>query len=255
MRGHPAFTAVAPLQHFTGPLDRTLTRPDGHQHAGDIAHHVMQESGGTHVQHDHLAMTGHAQVMDVLDRRLGLALAGAERAEIMGTEQVPGGLGHALDVERAVVPGHFLGQVRGTDRVVVDHIAVAPGTGLEARMEVRRHRPRPDHADVVGQIEIGAQGPGALVTYGAGIEMHDLPAAVHAGIGAPGADDADRLVGHLRQRLLQGLLDAGHAAGLALPAAIARAFVFHTQGNAGEAFGGRFGGGGVDDVQERETCG
>jgi hypothetical protein len=45
----------------------------------------------------------------MLDRRLGLALAGAEGAEVMGAEQVLRGLGHALDIQRPVVPGHFFG--------------------------------------------------------------------------------------------------------------------------------------------------
>jgi hypothetical protein len=96
---------------------------------------------------------------------------------------------------------------------------------------------------------------GAFVAIGAGIEMHDLPTPMHTGVGTPGADHRDGLVGHFRQGLLQCLLDTGHTAGLALPAAVARTLVFHAQGNAGEAFGGRFGGSGVDDVQERETCG
>ncbi|MNJ53635.1 hypothetical protein D3C77_490350 [compost metagenome] len=216
---------------------------------------MVQEGRGAHVQHDHLAVAGNAQVVDVLDRRLGLALAGAEGTEVMGTEQALCGFGHALDIQRPVVPGNFLGQMRRADRVVVDHVAVTPGAGLEAGMEVCRHRPRPDHTDVVGQVEVGAHGPGALVAHGAGVEVHDLPAAVYAGVGAPGADHRNRLVGHRGQRLLQGLLDTGHAAGLALPATVARAFVFHAQGDAGVAFGRGFGGSGVDDVQEHETCG
>ncbi|MNM60055.1 hypothetical protein D3C81_713250 [compost metagenome] len=122
-------------------------------------------------------------------------------------------------------------------------------------MKVGRHWPRPDHTDVVRQVEVGAHGPGALVTHGTGIEVHDLPAAVNAGVGTPGADHRNRLVGDLGQRLLQGLLDTRHAAGLTLPAAVARAFVFHAQGDAGVAFGRGLGGGGVDDVQEHETCG
>ncbi|MNM67211.1 hypothetical protein D3C81_787320 [compost metagenome] len=191
----------------------------------------------------------------MLDRRLGLALAGAKGAEVMGAKQVLGSFGHALDIQRTVIPGHFLGQVRRANRIVVDDVAIAPGGGLEAGMEVRRHRSRPDHADVVGQVEIGAQGPGAFVAHGTGIEVHDLATAVDTGVGASSTEHRNGFVGHLRQRLLQCLLDAGHATGLALPATVARTLVFHAQGDAGEAFGRGFGGGSVDDVQEHETCG
>ncbi len=113
----------------------------------------------------------------------------------------------------------------------------------------------PDHTDVVRQVEVGAHGPGALIAHSAGVEVHDLPAAVDTGVGTPGADHRNRLVRDFGQCLLQGLLDTWHAAGLALPAAVTRAFVFHAQGDAGVAFGRGFGGGGVDDVQAFETCG
>lgn len=85
--------------------------------------------------------------------------------------------------------------------------------------------------------------------------MHDLPAAMHAGIGTPGADHRNRFVGDLGQRLFQRLLHTGHSTGLTLPAAVAGALVFHAQGDSGVAFGRGFGGSGVDDVQAHETCG
>jgi len=53
-------------------------------------------------------------------RRLGLALAGTKRAEIMHADQMLRRLGHAFGVQRAVVPGDFLIEVRRTDLVVVD---------------------------------------------------------------------------------------------------------------------------------------
>jgi len=119
----------------------------------------MQEGIGPNVEHDHLAVSGHAQVMHLLDRRLGLALTGPERAEIVSTDQVLRGLGHTLGVERTVIPGDFFVEVRRANLIVVDHIAITPGDGLEARMKMRRHDLGPTDADVMGQIDISPHHP------------------------------------------------------------------------------------------------
>lgn len=147
----------------------------------------MQERIGADVEHDHLAVTGHAQVMHLLDRRLGLALPGAERTEIVGANQVLRGLGHALDVERAMVPGDFFVEMRRTDLIVVDHIAITPRDSFEARMEMRRHHPRPTDADVMRQIDVGAHDPGLQRTIDRRIKVHHLSAGMHARVGASGA--------------------------------------------------------------------
>ncbi|MNJ63134.1 hypothetical protein D3C77_590110 [compost metagenome] len=131
-------------------------------------------------------MTGNPQVMDVLDRRLGLALTGTKGAEVMGAYQILGGQGHALDIQRPMVPGHFLAHMRRTDLIVVDHIAVTPGNCLEARMKIRRHFLGPGHADVVRQVDIGAHGPGLHAAHHLGVEMHHLAAGMNASIGTPG---------------------------------------------------------------------
>src|SRR5690606_5380594 len=56
MRGHATTAALRPLQHLTDPAYRTLPGADGHQHTGDVAHHVMQEGIGANVQHDEATM-------------------------------------------------------------------------------------------------------------------------------------------------------------------------------------------------------
>ncbi|MCY1178469.1 hypothetical protein D9M73_188180 [compost metagenome] len=109
----------------------------------------------------------------------------------MGAEQVLGGLGHALDVQRTVVPGHLFVQVRRADLIVVDHVAITPGNGLEPRMEMRRHDLGPTDTDVVGQVDVGAHGPGLHRTLDLGIEMHHLSAGMHPGVGTPGAHQRD----------------------------------------------------------------
>ncbi|MNI74774.1 hypothetical protein D3C73_1308810 [compost metagenome] len=160
----------------------------------------------------------------------------------MGAHQVAGRFGHALDIQRAVVPGDFFVQVRRTDLVVVDHIAIAPGNGLEPGMEMRRHDLGPTDADIVGQIDIGTHDPGLHRTLDLRVEVHDLATGVHAGIGAPGAEQRNGRVGHLGQGVFEGFLHREHARGLALPATITRALVFNAQRDPEKAVGRHFGG-------------
>jgi len=61
--------------------------------------------------------------------------------------------------------------------------------------------------------------------------MRDLAGRVDAGIGAPGADGFDRVVGDAGQRLLEPLLDAD-ATRLALPAIVPATVVLDADGDA-----------------------
>lgn len=242
MRRDPASATNPALQHFLGPLHRTLAGTNGHQHPGDVAHHVMQEGIGADVQHDHFAVPGHTQVMDLLDRRLGLALPRAKGAEIVSAEQILRGFGHALLIQRPVIPGHLLVEVGRANLVVVDHITITPGNGLETRMEIRRHDLGPTDTDVVRQVDVGAHDPGLQRTLDLGVEMHHLATGVYAGVGTSRAMQGHWRIGDFRQGRFEGLLHSGHAGGLALPAAVARAFVFNAQRDPEKAVGRHFGG-------------
>lgn len=164
---------------------------------------MVQERTGTDVQHNHLAVATHPQVMHLLDRRLGLALAGTEGTEIMHAHQMLRGFGHALGVQRAVVPGNFFVKVRRADLVVVDHIAIAPGNRLEACMKMRRHDLGPTDAHVMRQIDISAHHPRLHRALGLGVKVHHLATGVYPGVGTPGAHQRDRRIGDLGQGLFR----------------------------------------------------
>ncbi|MNN50512.1 hypothetical protein D3C81_1651020 [compost metagenome] len=159
----------------------------------------------------------------------------------MGADQCLRRLTHARHIQRPVIPGDFLGQMRRPHRIVVDHIAIAPRHGRKARMEMRRHRLRPGHADIARQIGIGPHDPGDERAFDAGIEMHHLATGMHRGIGTAGTVQGNRFGSHLRQGLFKHFLHGRHASLLALPATVAGTLVFDAEGDSGNACGSHFG--------------
>ncbi|MCY1457553.1 hypothetical protein D9M71_748580 [compost metagenome] len=109
-------------------------------------------------------------------------------------------------------------------------------------MEMRRHDLGPTDTDVVGQVDVGAHGPGLHRTLDLGVEMHHLSAGMHPGVGTPGAHQRNGRVGDFGQGVFEGFLHGEHPGRLALPAAVARAFVFDAQRDPEKAVGCHFGG-------------
>ena len=98
-------------------------------------------------------------------------------------------------------------------------------------MKIVRHRLRPDDRHRRRQEGIDAAHPGRQRPPHLGVEMHNLPGRMHAGISAPGADDVDRFAGNPRQRFLQHILHRT-AARLRLPAMKSVPVVFDTKSDA-----------------------
>ena len=93
----------------------------------------------------------------------------------------------------------------------------------------------PRHADIIGEVAVGAEKPGAIAALALRVEMHDLAAGVHAGIGATGTDDVDAFIGDPCQRLLQTLLHPESGL-LALPAIETRTVVFDAECDANRRY-------------------
>ena len=66
-------------------------------------------------------------------------------------------------------------------------------------MEIIGHRARPQHRDGTRQARGRTQHPCARIARRMRVEMHDLAARVHAGVGAARAGDFDQVIGHERQ--------------------------------------------------------
>ena len=79
-------------------------------------------------------------------------------------------------------------------------------------------RMRPQDSGVARQVRVHTADPGRVRAYRVRVEMHDLGYGVHTGVGAAGADHAERVPGNPPDRVLECVLDAA-ARGLRLEAA------------------------------------
>src|SRR5690606_29671417 len=82
-RGRAGEAAVAPGQQFADPVLAPRAGADLEQRTDDVAHHVVQEGVGLDVDRNHVAFAPDGDALQFAPRVAGLALAGAERAEIV----------------------------------------------------------------------------------------------------------------------------------------------------------------------------
>ncbi|EKY06546.1 hypothetical protein HMPREF9120_01420 [Neisseria sp. oral taxon 020 str. F0370] len=159
------------------------------------------------------------------DGRFGLALGGAESGKIVFACQQGGGTAHGADVERGVRPPCPARQQRRAHGRGLQQVAVAAAAGVEAGMEMRRDNLRVQHGNARGQQAVGAAYPRLGGAADACVEVDDLGGGVHAGVGAACGGDGYGFARNGGQRVFQGRLNGGHAAGLFLPAEKAAAVV------------------------------
>ena len=114
---------------------------------------------------------------------------------------------------------------------VQDAIAVDAPERREPRVEPVRHRVRPAHADIVGQVRIDAEQPAARPAGNGSVEMNHLSTGMDARIGATTADQVERTVGDLGNGAPE-LRGHGALATLLLPARECGAVVFDTERDA-----------------------
>ena len=118
--GRPAKVGAAPAagrdaaSSSADPCRRLASRADIDQCADQVAHHVVQKSIGTEVEQHQIALPRDVEAMQGLDRRLRLAIGGAERREIMLAEQASSRRLHRLNIQRAMEPADLaVHQCRG----------------------------------------------------------------------------------------------------------------------------------------------
>ena len=198
------------------------------QAADQVAHHVVEKGIGGEVEQNILAACFNPDFPHILDRRLGLALGGAEGGKVMLAQKELRPLPHCLHIQGLVKPAHLAGKQRGTHRVVEQQVAVTSGYRAETSMEFITHRPRPQYADTVGQQGIDAANPGAVRPGYVGIEMNDLVQRMYASVGAPRRRRPEGFPGDAGKRTLQDILHAA-AGKLTLPAAKTAAVILHAE--------------------------
>src|SRR3989344_1110084 len=189
MSSYAACASNSRLQHLRSPLHRPFACSDGHQHTGKITHHVMKECVRAYVDHDEPSELEQLEMMNGLDRRLGLTLSRTKRTEIVRANQRCRGGTHPLDIQRAMVPGDLFRHMRRPNLIVIDHIAVTTSHCTETRIKMRGHLLGPGHADIGRQVHVRPHYPGVHAPFYRGVEMHHLAAGMHQRIGSAGATE------------------------------------------------------------------
>ena len=230
-RRNATCSPVAPVKNLTRPGHYLLADADRRKHAGDIAHHMLQEGVCCHLQREPVATAANAYLPEITDRRRRLATGGAKRGEIVAAKQLLCSGVHALRVEWLINPPRAVTMQGGSMQPIQNAVSIAAGGGGEAGMKVIDDRFCPRDIDVVRQVAVGAQQPPALRALAAGFEMNDLARGVHPGVGATGTNHFYGFIGNNRQRLFQTLLHTDTGL-LALPPVVPGAVVFDAERDA-----------------------
>ena len=138
------------------------------------------------------------------------------------------GRGHGVQIEFMGNPPAVMVVQGGAAGAVEDAVFVSLGEGRFAGVKLRRGLPGLQHRNIIGQHGVEPFVKGLERDGAAGAETGHLAQGVHPGVGAPGADELDRLPGEALQGLFQNLLN-GEVALLALPAVVAGAVVFQQE--------------------------
>jgi hypothetical protein len=158
---------------------------------------------------------------------MGLAARSPERAEIMLSQQGLGGAMHDLLIQRIMDPRRTVTPQGGAVFPVKNQVTIGATYGAEACVEILRNFSCPQDVYIITQVGIGAAHPGMGLSYRRGVHVNNLAGGMHSGIGAPGANHPNWLIGHARQGSLQLTLDTESII-LNLPPHESGAVVFNT---------------------------
>jgi len=114
-----------------------------HQAAHDVADHVMQIRVGAKVSQQKISAPFDAGKVQRFNRRLGLTLGGAKRAEVVLTQQQGRSLIHRCCIQRPKVPTHASVIQCRSHGVIEQHIAIAALDGVKPRVKLRIDFARP----------------------------------------------------------------------------------------------------------------
>jgi len=200
--------------------------PDMHERADHRADLVLQKRAGRGGDADFLAGARDIEAIERLHRRLGLALGGAERREVVAADKLLRRRVHGLGIQRPRHPPGAILLKRKIRPPVDDTITVMTFDRREARVEIQRRALHGEHRDRLRpQMEIDGVAHGLGVPVLAKIDMRDLAKRMHAGIGPSGGADDGLFARERGNRGGENALDRG-AVILRLPPNKGRAIIF-----------------------------
>jgi hypothetical protein len=171
-----------------------LAFADQLQAADHRAHLVVQERAGRRLDDDLVGIARHIQPIERTQRRIGLALGGAEGREIMAADERLRRRVHERRVKVSGQPPHPVTLERRRRSAREYSIAVVPRRSAVARVEVVGSQRAIDHRDRRRtQMEVQRLAHAKRLPRLVEVEVRHLSQRVHAGIGAAGAAHAARL--------------------------------------------------------------
>lgn len=101
----------------------------------------------------------HFKMMNMTDGTLSLASGRSKGCKVMLTYQITSCLLHANNVQRAIIPSHFLVHQSRSHRVIIDNVAILARCSSKAGMKLLRHYLGPLNRNIIRQLRITAMSP------------------------------------------------------------------------------------------------
>lgn len=167
----------------------------------------MKKCIGTQIELNQRTMLVDVKLVEMFDRRFGLAFRRSECTEIMFANQLTGCLLHVIYIKQIMTPAYRTAQQGWPYRTHQQNVSVAPGRGAESRMEVISDLLRPQNRNIIRQKTIDPSDPGGDGATDLRVKMYNLHGGIHASIRAARRHNPYRLTGDLGQCILQCILN------------------------------------------------
>ncbi len=213
------------------PSSRLLPCANRHKGARDVPHHMMEKRVCLHVYYDKIALAGYRNPLHITDWCTGLAARRLERRKVMLPQQRLCGFMHAFSIKRTEGPADLTALDAGSNRVIIDNVAITPIDGREAGVEIFSAITGPMNRNITGQGSIDAHDPGAKVPDRRGFKVRNLVAGMDAGIGSSGTNQINGMIRHFCNSPCQVRFYRAHPGFLLLPAMKVAPIVFERNGD------------------------
>ena len=138
---------------------------------------------------------------------------------------------HATSIERTESPADLTSLDPGSNRMIIDNVAIAPINGRKTGVKIFSAIPGPMDSNVTGQGGIDTHDPGTETPDRRGFKVGNLVTGMHTGIGAPGTNQIHRMIRNFANCSRQVRFYRTYSGFLLLPAVKIAPIVFERNGD------------------------